>query len=97
MRLRDLKGIGPRSEQSLIDIGIGTPEELRSIGALNAYLILRNSSNTSLNMLYALIGALEDKDWREIAKSEKTRLIMELEGIEEFKAMLEKEGTSIDI
>lgn len=75
LRLRDLRNLGPRSERLLAEIGIRTPEELRRKGALEAFLELRRKGEgRSLNLLWALVGALEPwpegRDWHEVAASE---------------------------
>ena len=33
----------------------------------------------SVNLLYALIGAVENRDWREVARSERTTILLRLE------------------
>ena len=43
------------------------------------------SIKPSLNFLYAMVGALENKHWAKIAKEEKGRLLMELEGYKELE------------
>ncbi|WLQ15726.1 TfoX/Sxy family protein [Hahella aquimaris] len=98
MRLRDLKGLGPKSEKDLIAIGVDTPEKLREIGPVRTFLKLKQASaaKPSLNFLYAMVGAVEDRHWMEIAKSEKTRLLMELEGYRELEEILRAEGLSLD-
>ena len=98
MKLRDLKGLGPQSEKCLQEIGIYTPEDLKALGAVRVFIKLRKECSTkpSLNFLYAMVGALEDKHWADIAKSEKGRLLTELEGYRELEAMLESEGMKID-
>jgi DNA transformation protein len=45
-----------------------------------------------LNFLYALVSALENRHWASIAKTEKGRLLMELEGYFELEAILKAEG-----
>lgn len=83
MKLRDLKGLGPKSERQLNDIDIFTKEDLEKTGAINAFIQLSNHSNIkpSLNFLYAMVGALENKHWADIAKNDKYRLLMELEDL----------------
>lgn len=89
MRLRDLKGLGPTSEKQLQEVGIQTPEDLKAIGAVKAFIKLRESNlNPSLNFLYAMVGALENQHWTHIARHEKERLLMELEGYKELEALL---------
>ena len=95
--LRKLKGLGPKSEKQLNLIGVYSKEDLVNVGPIRAYIRLKNEDQVkiSLNFLYAMVGAIEDTDWRQIAKEEKGRLLMELEGYEELKQLLNKDGISI--
>lgn len=75
LRIRDLRNLGPRSEQLLAQIGIRSADGLRRRGAIAAYLTLRRIGATrSLNMLWAMAGALdpwpEGRDWRDVAAGE---------------------------
>ena len=92
-KLSKLKGLGPKSEKYLNEIGIHTKEQLDEIGAVGAYIKLKEQSdiNPSLNFLYAMVGALEDKHWAQIAKSEKGRLLNALEGYRELEEILNLE------
>ncbi len=89
MRLRDLKGLGVISEKELIDVGILTPEALRKTGAVQVFYRIkqRNSGKVSLNFLYALVGAIEERHWTDIARTEKGRLLTELAAYEEMEAV----------
>ena len=74
LRICDLRNLGPRAEALLATVGIRSSRELRERGALEAYLALRRAGyGRSLNMLWALVGALEPwpegRDWREVARS----------------------------
>lgn len=86
LRVRDLRNLGPRAERWLADAGIHSTEELRRRGAVEAYLAVRRAGGTqSLNMLWALAGALEPwpegRDWREVAASEaRLPLLLAVEG-----------------
>lgn len=86
MKLRDLKGLGEMSEKQLNKIGIFSKEDLEKIGAINAFIKLGKKSNIkpNLNFLYAMVGALENKHWQEIARIDKHRLLMELEDLKEL-------------
>ena len=99
MKLRDLKGLGPKFEEWLNEVGILTPKDLRTIGAVRAFIKLKKecSVKSSLNFLYAMVGAIEDRHWAEIAKSEKGRLLIELEGYRELEKILMEEGATIEI
>ncbi|MCJ8338091.1 MAG: TfoX/Sxy family protein [Pseudomonadales bacterium] len=98
-KLRDLKGLGPKSEMMLIEVGINTEEELRALGAIRAFIRLKRESSAkpSLNFLYAMVGALEGEHWLNVAKYEKGQLLMELEGYKELEALFKSEGVSFDI
>jgi DNA transformation protein len=89
-KLSTLKGLGPKSEKCLNEIGIYTKEELQESGAINTFIKLKNecSIKPGLNFLYAIVGALEDKHWADIAKTEKTRLILELDGYQDLEKIL---------
>jgi hypothetical protein len=72
LRIRDLRNLGPRSEQLLALVGIRSADGLRRRGAVEAYLALRRVGATrSLNLLWAMAGALdpwpEGQDWRDVA------------------------------
>jgi DNA transformation protein len=88
LRIRDLRNLGARSEQVLGVIGIRTADELRRQGAVRTYAELRRSgAKPSLNMLWALAGALEPwpegTHWREIAHGEsRLSLLLAVEDLE---------------
>ena len=91
--LSKLKGLGPKSEQSLNEIGIYTQAQLRDVGAVRAFILLKNAGRfkPSLNFLYAMVGALQGEHWANIAQSERTRLLTELHGHQELQAIVEAE------
>ena len=79
-RLSDLRNLGPKSEEMLAAIHVRTPDELAARGAIAAFIALKQAGHpASLNMLWALEGALSDRDWREVARDDKLRLLTELE------------------
>lgn len=60
--------------------GIKTEEQLRALGAVRAYvLVKRTGGNASLNLLWALEGALTNRSWREVAKTERLSLLLQVE------------------
>jgi DNA transformation protein len=80
MKIADLPNFGPKSQQMLEQAGIKTVEQLRKLGAVRAYLqVKRNGGNASLNLLWALEGALTGQHWQVVAKDERLRLLLELE------------------
>lgn len=92
--LARLKGLGPKTEQQLFDIGITCKSELADVGAVQAYLRLKKQAapNTSLNFLYALVGALENRHWMDVAKTDKARLLFELEDNALHAEIFKEEG-----
>lgn len=97
--LSKLKGLGPKSEKYLNEIGIHTKEQLKDMGAVRAFIKLKKECSTkpSLNFLYAMVGALENTHWVNIAKSDKGRLMFELEGYRELEEIFREEGIEIEI
>ncbi|MFC3151906.1 TfoX/Sxy family protein [Litoribrevibacter euphylliae] len=97
--LSKLKGLGPKSEQWLNEIGIFTEAELRELGAVATFMKLRHecSVQPSLNFLYAMVGALENVSWTKIAREEKGRLLIELEGYRELEILLMADGIKLDV
>ena len=99
LRVRDLRNLGPRAETLLAEIGIHSVEALRERGALEAYLELRRrGSMKTLNMLWALVGALdpwpEGTDWREVARSEaRLPLMLEVEARDQARAAVKEAAT----
>lgn len=92
-KLHDMRGLGPKSEGMLREVGIYTPSELLEIGAVRAFIKLRRdgSEKPGLNFLYALVGAIEDRHWLDVAKKDKGRLLLALEGYAECQALLQNE------
>jgi DNA transformation protein len=96
--LSQMKGLGPKSEQQLNEIGIVTREDLERIGPVRAFIKLLNeaSAKPSLNFLYAMVGALEGEHWATIAKSRKGQLLIQLDGYRELEEILGSEGIEME-
>lgn len=78
--LSDLPNLGPRSVEMLEAIGIRTHAALAACGAIDAYIAIKDAGQpATLNLLWALEGALTDRDWRQVARDDKFRLLTELE------------------
>lgn len=70
-----MKNLGPKSRAWLKTIGIESREELEALGAAEAYLRVRDAGfKPSLNLLWALQGAILDITWNEIPESMKEDL-----------------------
>jgi DNA transformation protein len=87
MDISDLPNFGPKSQQMLAQAGIHTLEQLRELGAVRAYLqVKRAGACFSLNLLWAMEGALSGRHWQEVAKHDRLSLLLQLEDVEnEYK------------
>jgi hypothetical protein len=78
--LARLRNLGPRSALMLRVAGIDSPARLRRVGALAAWRRVQAAgARPSLNLLYALVGALEDADWRQVRRTRRLELLLALE------------------
>jgi DNA transformation protein and related proteins len=72
-----LRNIGPKSAAWLRQVGLRTEEDLRAIGALEAFVkVKRAGFKPSLNLLYALEGALLDCHWQDIPAERRSELLL---------------------
>ncbi|MCV6611588.1 MAG: TfoX/Sxy family protein [Amphritea sp.] len=94
-QLRDLPGLGVRSEQMLTAAGIKSVEQLHETGPIAAYIQVHKSSGTkpSLNLLYALVSATEGTHWLSVAREQRESLLMALEGYDELQKLFEAHRT----
>ena len=80
MSLAKLPNLGPKSAEMLADAGITTREELEARGVVAAFLAVEEQGHTpSLNLLWAMEGALSDTPWEMIEPSIKDELKNKLE------------------
>lgn len=78
--LNELPNLGPRSVAALAAAGITSLDGLRQLGAVRAYVRTREfSPSVSLNLLWALEGALTGRPWQEVAVADRASLLMALE------------------
>ena len=76
----DLPNLGPKSMEMLAAAGIRTIAQLRKLGAVAAYTkVKQHLGNASLNLLWALEGALTDTPWQVVARDHRTSLLLALE------------------
>lgn len=79
-RLSDLRNLGQKSESMLARIGIHSHADLAARGAVGTFIALKQAGlPASLNMLWALEGALTARDWRDVARDDRLHLLTELE------------------
>ncbi len=79
-RIRDLKGMGPKSEQQLQVIGIKTVKQFMQEDPFDIYARLKTTADgISLNFLYAIIGAQEGLPWQAVAQQRRTAILLRLD------------------
>lgn len=63
--------------------GITTERRLRTMGAAAAFVAVKRAGCTpSLNPLWALEGALSQRDWKAVARDDRLSLLMQVEALE---------------
>ena len=78
-----LRNLGPASLRMLAAAGISSDADLRALGSVAAYLaVKRTEANASLNLLWALEGALTGRDSRVVAREDRTALLLYLDDME---------------
>jgi DNA transformation protein len=83
MDISTLPNFGPKSQQMLAQAGIHSLEQLRELGAVRAYVqVKRAGACSSLNLLWAMEGALSRRHWQEVAKHDRLSLLLQLEDVE---------------
>jgi DNA transformation protein and related proteins len=64
----------------LAQAGIDSSAQLKKLGAVEAYRrVVASGQKSSLNLLWALEGALTDRGWKDVARTERLRLLLALE------------------
>ncbi len=75
--LPKLRNIGPKSAAQLRQVGVRTLDDLRVSGSLDAFIKLKRAGfKPSLNLLYALEGALLDCHWQSLPEERRNELIL---------------------
>ena len=79
-RIADLPGLGPKSQARLAEIGINSPEAFLSADAYDLYRRLKaTQAGASLNFLYAMLGAQQNRPWQAIRKELKEEILFKLD------------------
>jgi len=82
MRIRDLKGLGIKSEASLAAVGINSVDDFMQADPFAIYAKLKSQfPETNRNFIYAIIGAQENIGWQDVAKTRKSEILMRLDDI----------------
>ncbi len=80
MKIRDLKGFGPKSEEIFAQINIHSVDDFMAIDPYQLYALLkREVKGTGLNSIYAIIGARENIHWQEVSRTRKEEILMRLD------------------
>jgi hypothetical protein len=78
--LGGLRNLGPRSCEWLARAGIVNRRQLARIGPLAAFQRVRRiEPRASLNLLYALVGAVENVHWTEVRRTRRLDLALALD------------------
>ena len=81
--ISDLPNLGPKSQRALASAGITSVAQLRQLGSVAAYAqVKRRGGAVSLNLLWALEGALTGIGWQDVARLHRTSLLLALEDYE---------------
>ncbi len=81
--IAELPNLGPKSQQMLLASGIASVEQLRELGSVAAYARVKaRHKSASLNLLWALEGALSGLPWQEVARQHRTSLLLSLEQLQ---------------
>ena len=76
----ELRNLGPKSRAWLASVGVRTIDDLRRVGAVPAFVeVKRTQRGVSLNLLYALVGAVDGVDWLDVKRERRLELLMQLE------------------
>lgn len=74
-----MKNIGPKSSEWLRAVGINTLKDLKKAGAVEVYQMVKDKGfNVSLNLLWALEGAIQARPWFSFTNEEKKCLKQKL-------------------
>jgi TfoX/Sxy family transcriptional regulator of competence genes len=72
-----LRNIGPKSAAWLRQVGLRSREDLEAVGAVDAFMrVKRAGFKPSLNLLYALEGALLDCHWQDVPEERRSELVL---------------------
>ena len=79
-KLTKLKNIGEVSEKMLNSIDVYTKKDIEELGPATIYFILKSRGyDVSMNMVYALQGAIMGLHWNELPNDVKNDLIEQIE------------------
>nr|WP_255703495.1 TfoX/Sxy family protein [Lysobacter sp. GX 14042] len=75
-----MRNIGPKSAAWLRQVGLRSHDDLRQAGAVEAFMRVRRAGfKPTLNLLYALEGALQDRHWQSLPRERREELAADVE------------------
>ena len=78
-----IRNVGPKSAAWLRQVGVRTHEDLVRVGIVEAFLkVKRAGFRPSLNLLYAMAGAIDDCHWTDLPEDRRAALVADLEAAE---------------
>lgn len=82
-----IRNVGPKSAAWLRQVGIRTEDEVKSIGSIEVFFKVKKAGfKASLNLLYALEGAVLGCHWTEVSSERRSELLLEVSAREDGKA-----------
>jgi hypothetical protein len=74
-KISSLRNLGPVSEAWLHAVGIDFRDDLERVGSVEAYMrVVVHGFNPTLNLLYAMEGALRDVHWTTLLREVKQEI-----------------------
>lgn len=72
-KISEARNLGPRTEQELNAIGVMSLEDVKKLGWEEVCFRYISSypGRLNLNLVYAMIGAVKDQDWRGLSLKDK--------------------------
>lgn len=78
-----IRNVGPKSAAWLRQVGVHTQADLERLGAVETYMrVKRAGFRASLNLLYALEGALAGCHWAELSAERRGALLLAVDAAE---------------
>ena len=78
-----IRNVGPKSAAWLRQVGVRTQDDLNRLGPVEAFMkVKRAGFRPSLNLLYALAGAIENCHWADLPDERKSALVQAVESAE---------------
>jgi DNA transformation protein len=73
--IEELRNVGPKSSQWLRDVGIFTIDDLRKLGPVAVWHLVREpQEGVTINLLFALAAGLKGQDWRQLPNAVRQKL-----------------------